>query len=112
MKNDNSDSYLDDLEKEKVIQFFEDDVMREAVKKVILEPIYFQGTLKKGQKADPTKNFGLVFVSNNKGLTDGRMGSYMRALWEGINFVEMGFAKLSTFKRELVIPKKGQNQAR
>lgn len=110
MPTDNT--FLNDLELEKVRQFNDDEVMREAVKKVILETVYACGVLKKGKKADPLHNMALVYVSMNKDATNDQVGAHMRALYEGINFVEMGFGAIAKYKKDPLPTPKGQNQAR
>lgn len=89
---------FDDLEKSKVQAFLEDPVMSEAVKKALLCGIYYNGTLKKGKKANPLNNFTLGLVSNKPDLSNEQIGSQLRAMWEGINALELGFSNLALFK--------------
>lgn len=105
-------SILSDLEKKKVQQFYDDDVMREAVKKVLLVGIYDNGSLKKGQHADPRRNFILSLANPEESLPDDILGQRVRAAWEGVNALESGFSVLADFK-EPVTPKDGkENNAR
>lgn len=105
--------FLNDLEKSKLEQFAEDADMKEAVRKVILSTIYQRGVLKKGEKADAMKNFLLVFASQNLDADNAVLGAQLRARYEGINFVELGFGLLDTFKRQPApTPNQGRNKAR
>ncbi len=97
--------YLNDLEVAKVEAFCADDVMFEAVKKVLLQSIYSQGTLKEGEPGTPLKNRALVLVSGD--YDDAALGGRLRALWEGVNALESGFTELNTYKT----PAKGKAKA-
>ena len=97
-KKIDAEQYLNDLELVKVKQFVEDPVMMEAVKKVVLESLYFQGTLQKDFDPDPTKNIALLMASRaiQAGYTNEQLGEYTRATWLGINALEVGFDKLKS----------------
>ena len=90
--------YLTDLEVAKIEAFCADKDMHEAVKKVLLQHIYSQGVLTKGQKADPLRNRALVLVAS--GVPNDELGSHLRALWEGVNALEGGYKELETIKSE------------
>lgn len=90
--------FLSDNEKAAIIMFNESDVMKEAVRKVLLEALY-SGSLEKGQKADPLQNIALVFVSQNLDKPDTEIGANLRALYHGINYLEIGFNNLAKYKR-------------
>ena len=87
---------LSDLEVVKVEAFCADEVMFEAVKKVLLQSIYSQGTLKAGEAANPLKNRALVLVGGD--YDDAALGGRLRALWEGVNALESGFDALEGYK--------------
>lgn len=103
---------LNDLEKAAVQMFYEHETMREAVKKVLLRQIYDCGTLKPGKPADPLKNIALVFVSREPNATDEQVGRKLRAIYEGINAIEVGFGELANYKKEEDKPKPKENPAR
>ncbi len=84
---------LSDLEKAKVQSFMADKEMVEAVKKVILSGIYYNGTLRPGQKSNPTKNFALGF-NLDRTVKNEDIGADVRAVIEGISLVELGFGEL------------------
>lgn len=94
------DQFLDKVEQEKISQFVEDKKMVEAVRKILLFSIYFSGTLTKGKKHDPMHNFALVAASM-KGIKDQELGGLVRAAYEGINALELGFSDLMRYKVEL-----------
>lgn len=92
--------YLNDLEVSKVEAFCNDEVMREAVKKVLLQSIYSHGTLKPGEPADPLKNraFHLVQLATQNPIPDAELGAHLRGIWEGVNALEAGFQELDAYK--------------
>lgn len=92
--------FLNDLEVTKVEAFCADEVMFEAVKKVLLQSIYSQGTLKPGQPADPLKNraFHLVQLATQNPIPDEQLGAHLRGIWEGVNALESGFEALEGYK--------------
>lgn len=96
---------LTDQEKDKVMQFIADEVMAEAVKKVLLQAIYEQGSVKKGKNVEPLKNaaLALVFktVRNEAVITNEALGADLRAMAHGINFLEVGFDRLKKLTPKL-----------
>jgi len=88
--------FLSDVEKEKVSSFVKDKTMLEAVKKVILYGVYENGTLKRDQSADPTKNFLLSLAFDPK-YTNEELGADLRAAGQAIVMVEKGLGKLEMF---------------
>lgn len=97
--------FLSDIEREKIIAFNNDEVMTEAVKKVLLAAVYNNGTLRAGEKIDSLKNgaLGLAFLalSGRAVITNEQLGEDLRALSHGLNTVESGFKELSGIKKEL-----------
>jgi hypothetical protein len=77
-------------------------MMKEAVKKVILQEVYYKGVMQKGEPANPLKNYTLAMVSKKGQFTDEQVGADLRATWEGINMVESGFQVIEKFKEEPV----------
>ena len=93
------DSILSDQEKDAIGAFVENDTLVEAVKKVLLVGIYGNGTLKKGEAADPLRNFALGFSFNRPDLTNEQIGADLRAASSGINSLETAFNNLIAYKR-------------
>ena len=94
--------YLSEIEKQKLIAFNKDEVLKEAVKKVLLEEIYYHGILAEDRPARPLKNYTLAVVSKKGQFTNEQVGADLRATWEGINALESGFEAISKFKEEPV----------
>lgn len=92
--------YLTDQEKTKIETFCKDEVLYEAVKKVLLQHIYSQGVLEKGVKHNPLKNraFALAQHATENPMTDEILGQHVRGLWEGVNALESGYNDLRTIK--------------
>lgn len=92
--------FLNDQEVTKVEAFCADEVMFEAVKKVLLQSIYSQGTLQAGVEAYPLKNraFHLVQLATTNPIPDAELGAHLRGIWEGVNALESGFTELETYK--------------
>lgn len=88
--------YLTDVEVEAIEQFNANETMREAVKKVLLQHIYTQGVITKGQDHDALKNRALVLVGGD--YDDAALGGRLRALWEGVNALETGYDELGKIK--------------
>ncbi len=103
---------LNEYEQTYVREFYENEGMREAVKKIILAGIYTNGVMKKGQKADALRNFALQLVSNKGQFTNEQLGADLRALWEGINIVEAAFQQMSKYQIQEKVVDKEINEAK
>jgi len=88
--------YLTDLQITKIEAFCKDTEMFDAVKLVLLQQLYTRGVITKGQKHNALHNRALTLVQG--GENDAEIGSRLRALWEGIQQVEAGFAELEKIK--------------
>lgn len=93
-------SFLNDIEKAEVEKFVENRTMLEAVRKVLLAGIYFNGVLQEGEPADARKNFLLAQLTQPimENAPIAEYGSHAKALVNGIKLVETGFADLEKFK--------------
>jgi hypothetical protein len=96
------DEFLTDIEIEKIVKLCEDEVLLEAVRKVLLADIYSNGTLRAKVESDPTRNGAFALVSRFPGLSDENIGQDVRAQWAGVQALEMGIKKLKEYK----LPKK------
>lgn len=106
--------YLTDREKEKIEQFYKDETMREAVRKVLLAGIYHHGTLTAGLKApDSNQNFlaYMASMASQTGVTNEIIGADLRAKVEGIRIVESSFKELGTYQKLVVAEKVKVNKA-
>lgn len=99
--------FLTESEVLKVEQFCNDEVMFEAVKKVLLNGIYTQGTVQKGFKIDPLNNgaLSLAALSTNNPIPDDVLGQHIRGVWAGLNALENAIKELKNIKTEV----KGEN---
>lgn len=97
-------------------QFADNEKMKSAVKKILLYGLYYGGTLKPGEKADPLKNFALVTVSNKvatgQKVDDAEIGADLRAVWAGINELEGAFSKIDMYRTAEEPKSGGKNPAR
>lgn len=107
--------HLTETEKEKLYSFNEDKVLAGAIKKVILEVIYTEGTLRKGVDPNPRKNtaFALAnLATSGQGvISDEEIGADLRGMVYGIKLLESGMAKIATIKREKKEKSKEKNKA-
>lgn len=94
---------LTDLEISKIEQFCSDENMFNAVKKILLATLYFDGTFALGEEF-PVKNqaFGLIAqaYANGSDVSNENLGQSLRGLYEGVNLLAQGFAQLKTIKRK------------
>lgn len=106
--------FLNTIEKSEIEKFLENTTLKEAVKKVLLSGIYFNGTLKEGEKANATRNFALALASVgiSQGITDEVLGQDIRARAVGIGLLEDAFSQLETLKKVEVVKEKVKNPAR
>jgi len=88
--------YLTEIEKVKIETFCKDEDMLEAVKKVLLQCIYSQGVITKGEKHNPFKNRAFALIASNPDSKE--LGDNVKAWFEGVNALEEGFKDLSKVK--------------
>lgn len=91
-------SYLSDLEKESIIKFNKDSIMKEAVRKVLLSVLYRQGVLSPSEESKPTTNFALILAA--RGEDDAKVGQAVKNIWAGINILEGAYQELEKIKEE------------
>lgn len=95
--------YLTEIEISKIEQFCGDEVMFEAVRKVMLAGVYYSGALKKGEKFEPKNQaFDMIAKSyqTGKAVSNEALGEELRGLFSGVDMVEQGFGNLKTIKNE------------
>ena len=92
--------FLTDVEITKIETMCSDEVLFEAVRKVMLAGIYTHGTLPKGEFPNPLVNgaLQLVSVSSNNPMTDEVLGQHIRGVWEGLNALENAMNRLKEIK--------------
>ena len=101
--------FLTDLEIAKIEAFNKDEVLVQAVKKVLLQHIYSQGVITKGNKHNPLKNRALALVGGDVSNED--LGAQLRSLWEGVNAIETGFSELESIKQVVETVESPYNEA-
>jgi hypothetical protein len=111
MNQDFVNSILSENEQKAVIQFNGSEVMREAVKKILLAGLYRNGVMRAGQPSDALRNAAFGVVAGNTSYNNEELGADLRALWQGINALELAFNEISKFRpAEKVVLK--ENKAR
>lgn len=105
--------FLTELEISKVEAFCADDVMFEAVKKVLLQGIYSQGVIQKGYKHDPLQNaaFNLASLAVQNPIPDAELGANIRGMWSGVNYLHNAMTDLEKIKSDLQSPYVEENTA-
>lgn len=95
-------NYLTELEIDKIENFCKDEVLFNAVKKVILQGLYTHGTVQKGLNINPLQNgaFALASVAMNNPIPDEMLGQHIRSMWSGLNALENAYADLKSIKNE------------
>lgn len=96
------ENYLSDTERAAIISFCANDVMYNAVKKVILHTITHQGVLVPGE-APLSKNwvFGLTTAQMGGSPTNEQLGAELSAAVKGLAYMEDGFEKLRTIRVQI-----------
>jgi hypothetical protein len=91
---------LTDLEIAKIETFNSDEVMVNAVRKVLLAGIYSHGVVEKGFEHNPLQNgaFSLVSLAPTNPIPDEIIGQQLRAQWAGINALQNAFDNLGKIK--------------
>lgn len=90
--------YLNEEEILLVESFCKNEKQFEAVKKVLLAPIYVHGVPLSGETHNPLINGAFSLVSQAPELSDEVLGQFIRAKWAGVTAVEQGFEELKKFK--------------
>lgn len=106
--------YLNDIEKQQLEKMLENPTLVEAVRKVILSGVYFDGILDAGQPSNPLKNFMLGKLSQPQALMndDKHLGALARSTIDAISMVETGFSELQKFKKVDTKAEDKKNKAR
>lgn len=106
--------YLSEHEVKALEEFASNQVLVEAVKKVLLEGVYYQGTMEQGKAPDASKNFLLAIATQQLELTTNEvLGDKIRAAVMGVTAVEQGFNAIKQYKKQVEKTKKDKvNEAR
>jgi len=94
--------YLNEIEIEKIEAFCKDEILLEAVKKVLLQGLYTHGVNHPGQKAEPLLNgaFSLVSMTVSNPIPNELLGEQLKAQWAGINTIHNAFESLKSIRSD------------
>lgn len=112
--------YLSDAERTAIEGFLANPVLVEAVKKVLLEPIYFDGRLEEGVEADPMRNFLLGYFTAPRGMNpppitmkdDKGLGEDLRSIINAMSILQTSFEHLEKLRKVETETKPKTNKAR
>lgn len=104
-------NYLNEIEKEKLAAFNDDEIMKEAVRKVLLEGILECGVVKEGVEFDGRNWAYNLGGLNDFAMDDAVLGGLLKATTKGIGYLEDGFKRLSEHKREIPLKEEDSNPA-
>lgn len=109
----NLSEYLTEMEKNQLEMLNENPILLEAIKKVVLSCVYFDGTIKPTGIPDPQKNFLLAIAGGSMGqLSREQLGEKVEASLAGVQLLEVGFKELAKFKKIDNSPIKKTNPGR
>ena len=94
--------------------FIDNDVLKEAVRKVLLFCLYNSGVLKSDADSNPMTNFVFSFVQDRTGneKTDEEVGKALKVAFEGIRIIEGAFNDIDSLKEVKEEKKETKNLAR
>lgn len=104
---------LNETEVVKIEGFVKDEVLFNAVRKVLLAGLYTHGTVQKDFTPDPLVNgaFSLVSLAVSNPIPDEIIGQQLRAQWAGVNALKNAFDKLQEIKSDVKSPFIETNEA-
>lgn len=92
--------YLNDIEKDKLLAFKEDELMKNAVQKFLFSGILEAGVQKEGVPYNG-KNWSYNLTGlNDNAMDNEKLGALLKATNRGIAFMEDAFARLEELKKE------------
>lgn len=91
-----TETFLNSIEQAELNKFADNKTMFEAVKKVLLAGVYFNGTLRPGEDANPQFNFAVNLGDEQR--TNEQIGAENRAQAQGIRTVITGFKEIESYK--------------
>ena len=114
--NDMSHEIVNEIERDKIIQFCSDKLLYEAVKKYILAVLYKQGVVEKGRPHNARINWAMNLswgAADGKGLprSDEELGQNLRAMTLAVQLVESGFSELAEMRKPVLLQEETVNQA-
>lgn len=92
--------YLDPAEKSRLIMFNKDELLKQAVKKVMLHNIFFAELLKAGKPVDMDKHWIHSIVAGTRKDDDAVVGRMTRITAEASALVEEAFKEVEKYNSE------------
>jgi len=104
---------LTDAEKVKIETFCKDEAMYEAVKKGLLLVMYGEGVMDGGKVNVKNTAFNLIATKYSRGeaVSNEELGQRLRGLYEGVDALENGLAKLKKIDTSTKSPYVEENEA-
>jgi len=107
--------YLTKVQIDKIKAFNEDKVLKNAIYKVLLAPLYQHGRMEQGEH-DATKNFALtpafnMLLQKREMWNLETLGQHTLASAMAIQFLEQGFGELDKFTVEKVDKKENEENS-
>lgn len=89
--------YLSEQEILKIDAFCKDEIMSQAIKKVLLASVYSNGVMVAGRPALPLRNFALSLALDPDASNE-KVGADLRAQATGVKLIELGFGELEKIR--------------
>ena len=99
------EDYLTSVQIDKLRAFNQDVLLKDAVYKVFLSPMYKHGVMEKGEEHKAPMNFVLtpifdMFLKRREMWTDEQAGQWLKVQAQAIQLVEQGFGEIDKFQVE------------
>ena len=96
------EDYLLPIQVEKLKAFNKDPMLKDALYKVFLAPLYLQGVMIKGKEFNAPTNFALtpafdMILKRRETWDNEKLGEWVKVQAQAIQFVEQGFGELEKF---------------
>ena len=105
------DEKLSEAEKNQLTAFCENPLMMDAVKRVLLFPIYESGVIKKGEPVLPRLNYFLNLYMNKPTWDNEELGKEVKIRAEALLLIENAWMEIEGYQKEEEY-EPGENPAR
>lgn len=102
---------LDDAECQQLEALNENPTLLNALKKILLHKIYYQGVLKPGSDPDPSLNW-IMTLAAREDMTNEHLGADIKGRVFGVKIVNSAFKEIEKFRKVVVNNKYKINEAR
>ena len=93
------DDMLSEAEKSQLEAFVGNPLMVQAVKKVLLFPIYHNGTLEKGQNPNALMNFLFAYAIQDPKVDNETVGRDVRIQAAAVRLLELAFMEIEGYEK-------------